>query len=367
MIILLTDFGQSEYVGVMKAVIYSINKDAKIVDLCHDISPQKTIEASWVLKNNYKYFPEGATFCCVVDPGVGTERKALAVKTTGYYFVAPDNGLLWETLKEQRIIDIREVPIPPDASSTFHGRDVFAKAAANIALGHFDTSGPKTEEIMQKITEENLSKVERFHIASLTVSGYKVMAARTGYTGEDGFEIYIPDTTHEKPEKALKVWSNLLEARAIPCGLGARDSLRLEAGLWLYGNDIDESINPLEAGLGWTVMLDKDGYFIGQRAIQKMKDEGLKKTLIGLKMEERGIPRHGYPVLNIKEEEIGVVTSGVLSPTLGYGIALAYVPTEYRKRGTEIYIQIRGKAVKGKVVKHRPFYDDSVYGWKRNK
>jgi len=100
MIILLTDFGQSEYVGVMKAVIYSINKDAKIVDLCHDISPQKTIEASWVLKNNYKYFPEGATFCCVVDPGVGTERKALAVKTTGYYFVAPDNGLLWETLKE---------------------------------------------------------------------------------------------------------------------------------------------------------------------------------------------------------------------------------------------------------------------------
>jgi len=147
MIILLTDFGQSEYVGVMKAVIYSINKDAKIVDLCHDISPQKTIEASWVLKNNYKYFPEGATFCCVVDPGVGTERKALAVKTTGYYFVAPDNGLLWETLKEQRIIDIREVPIPPDASSTFHGRDVFAKAAANIALGHFDTSGPKTEEM----------------------------------------------------------------------------------------------------------------------------------------------------------------------------------------------------------------------------
>jgi S-adenosylmethionine hydrolase len=167
MIILLTDFGQSEYVGVMKAVIYSINKDAKIVDLCHDISPQKTIEASWVLKNNYKYFPEGATFCCVVDPGVGTERKALAVKTTGYYFVAPDNGLLWETLKEQRIIDIREVPIPPDASSTFHGRDVFAKAAANIALGHFDTSGPKTEEmerlkIYREAREGTVVRIDRF-------------------------------------------------------------------------------------------------------------------------------------------------------------------------------------------------------------
>ena len=167
MIILLTDFGQSEYVGVMKGVIYRINKDAKIVDLCHDISPQKTIEASWVLKNNYKYFPEGATFCCVVDPGVGTERKALAVKTTDYYFVAPDNGLLWETLKEQKIIDIREIPIPKDASNTFHGRDVFAKAAANIDLGHFDSLGPKTEEmesleIHQKGREGTVVRIDRF-------------------------------------------------------------------------------------------------------------------------------------------------------------------------------------------------------------
>lgn len=147
MIILLTDFGQSEYVGVMKGVIYRVNKNAKIVDLCHDISPQNIIEASWILKNNYKYFPEGATFCCVVDPGVGTERKALGVQTTDYHFVAPDNGLLWETLKEQKIIELKEIPIPKDASNTFHGRDVFAKAAANIDLGHFDSLGPKTKEI----------------------------------------------------------------------------------------------------------------------------------------------------------------------------------------------------------------------------
>jgi len=148
-------------------VIYSINKDATIVDLCHDISPQKTIEASWVLKNNYKYFPKGAIFCCVVDPGVGTERKALAVKTASYYFVAPDNGLLWETIKEQKIIDIKEIPIPPDASSTFHGRDVFAKAVANIDLGHFDTLGTKTEEmerleIYQKGREGTVVRIDRF-------------------------------------------------------------------------------------------------------------------------------------------------------------------------------------------------------------
>jgi len=149
MIVLLTDFGLSEYVGVMKGVIYYINNNAIIVDLCHNISAQNIIEASWVLKNNYKYFAEGVTFCCVVDPGVGTERKALGVKTTKYNFVAPDNGLLWEALKEQEILRIRNIPIPEDASNTFHGRDVFAKSAANIDLGHFDTIGPKIEEIKE--------------------------------------------------------------------------------------------------------------------------------------------------------------------------------------------------------------------------
>jgi len=150
MIVLLTDFSFSEYVGVMKGVIYSISDNARIVDLCHDISPQNLIEAAWILKNNYKYFPVGAIFCCVVDPGVGTERKSLAVTTTDYHFVAPDNGLLWETLKEQEIVDIRVVPIPEDASRTFHGRDVFAKAAANIDLGRFDALGSTTDE-MEKL------------------------------------------------------------------------------------------------------------------------------------------------------------------------------------------------------------------------
>jgi len=145
MIVLLTDFGQSEYVGVMKGVICRINADAKILDLCHEISPQSKIEASWLLKKNYKYFPEGSVFCCVVDPGVGTTRKALAVKTTDYYFVAPDNGLLWETIKEQMVVEIREIPIPEDASRTFHGRDVFAKAAATIDSGRFDGLGTNTD------------------------------------------------------------------------------------------------------------------------------------------------------------------------------------------------------------------------------
>ncbi len=147
MIVLLTDFGQSEYVGVMKGVIYSIDSRAQVVDLCHGVSSQNIIDASWILKNNYKYFPEGSVFCCVVDPGVGGERKALAVRTEHYYFVAPDNGLLWETLKEQQVLDIREIPIPSDASCTFHGRDVFAPAAAKIGLGKFDQLGEKICQI----------------------------------------------------------------------------------------------------------------------------------------------------------------------------------------------------------------------------
>ena len=149
MIVLLTDFGQSEYVGAMKGVIYSIDDRIRVVDLCHDISAQSITEASWILKNNCQYFPEGTTFCCVVDPGVGTERKALAVRTNSCYFVAPDNGLLWETLKGHKTSDIRQIPIPPGASRTFHGKDVFAKAAANVELGNFDDFREKVSQIRE--------------------------------------------------------------------------------------------------------------------------------------------------------------------------------------------------------------------------
>ena len=178
MIVLLTDFGQSEYAGVMKGVIYSIARDAKIVDLCHNIKPQNIVEASWILKNNYKYFPKGAAFCCVVDPGVGTERKAIGVKTENWYFVGPDNGLLWETLKEQKIIDMRQITVPEDASNTFHGRDVFAKAAAHIELGCFETIGEKIErieklELYKKAREGIVVRIDRFGNIITNLAGQK--------------------------------------------------------------------------------------------------------------------------------------------------------------------------------------------------
>lgn len=152
MIVLLTDFGQSEYVGIMKAVILGVNKDARIVDLCHNIRPQCLIEASWVLKNSYTYFPKGATFCCVVDPGVGSDRRAVAVRTQDYCFVAPDNGLVWETVKANAVVEIRELEIPESAGRTFHGRDVFAGAAAGADLGRFTELG----ETIDRLTELEL-------------------------------------------------------------------------------------------------------------------------------------------------------------------------------------------------------------------
>ncbi len=167
MIVLLTDFGQSEYVGVIKGVIYRIHAEARIVDMCHAVTPQGIVEASWILKNSYKYFPAGAIFCCVVDPGVGTERKALAIRTADYYFVAPDNGLLWETLAEQEIVETRVIPIPENSSRTFHGRDVFARAAAEIALGRFEQLGPTTErievlELYRNAREGIVVRIDRF-------------------------------------------------------------------------------------------------------------------------------------------------------------------------------------------------------------
>jgi len=167
MIVLLTDFGQSEYVGIMKAVIYTINPEARITDLCHNISAQNIIEAAWILKNSHKFFPQGTIFCCVVDPGVGTERKAIAVKTNSYYFIAPDNGLLWGTLTGQKIVDTRRLPVPENASRTFHGRDVFAKAAANIDLNRFSSLGKQLEgveklELYRKGREGMVVRIDSF-------------------------------------------------------------------------------------------------------------------------------------------------------------------------------------------------------------
>jgi len=226
--------------------------------------------------------------------------------------------------------------------------------------------GPKAVDVVSEVSGENLSHVGRFSGRWVEIRGVKVLATRTGYTGEDGFELFVWDSPVDRPENAFKVWNAILEAGGKfgiePCGLGARDTLRLEAGMCLYGNDIDDDTTPLEAGIGFVVKLGK-GEFIGRDALLRQKEEGVKRLRIGIKLLERGIPRPHHEVWS-DGEKIGVVTSGTLSPVLKCGIAMAYVDAEYAKYGEHVFINIRGRKVEGEIVKF-PFYDTEKYGYRR--
>jgi aminomethyltransferase len=206
--------------------------------------------------------------------------------------------------------------------------------------------GPKAAEMLQLLVELDLTSLRPYHHATVTLLGQTAWIARTGYTGEDGFEIM------SNPALGLELWQTLLDRGVMPCGLGARDTLRLEAAMGLYGQDIDETTTPLEAGLGWVLTADTD--FIGAAALAEQKQQGIKRKLVGLEMQGRHIARHDYPILD-GDQPIGIVTSGTLSPTFGKAIALGYVPPHLAEIGQELAITIRGQAYPAKVVQ-RPFY-----------
>jgi aminomethyltransferase len=208
--------------------------------------------------------------------------------------------------------------------------------------------GPKATETLQQVTDINLSEIPYYHFTVGTVAGVSdVIISNTGYTGSGGFEIYFQN------EDALKLWDSIVEAGEefglLPCGLASRDTLRLEKGFCLYGNDIDDTTSPLEAGLGWITKFDKD--FVDKEYFAKQKEEGIKRKLVGFEMQERAIPRHDYLVVDAEGNEIGKVTSGTMSPMKNIGIGLAYVATGHNKVDSEIFIQIRNKNVPAKVVK----------------
>ena len=210
--------------------------------------------------------------------------------------------------------------------------------------------GPRAVGLVQRLTTSQLEGVKYYAFIEGRVADVACVISRTGYTGEDGFELFCGN--HD----AARLWRALLEegqADGIrPAGLGARDTLRLEAGMRLYGNDMDDKTNPLEAGLEWTLSLDKD--FIGRDAIARAQQRGLDRKLVGLKMLDRSIPRHGYPVLS-DGQPVGVVTSGNVSFTLGYNIGMAYVPSALAEPGTRLGIEVRGSAAPADVVS-LPFY-----------
>ena len=212
----------------------------------------------------------------------------------------------------------------------------------------FAVQGPKAKDVLQKLTATNLSEIKYYHFAIGEFAGCKnVCMSNTGYTGAGGFEIYVHKTDAEK------VWNAIFDAGKDegiePIGLGARDTLRLEMGFCLYGNDIDDSTSPLEGGLGWITKFTKD--FTNSSQLKKQKEEGVSKKLVGFKMIDKGIPRHGYVIKNAGDDVIGRVTSGTISPVLGIGIGLGYVTSQHSAIGSEIFIDVRGRRLKAEVVK----------------
>jgi aminomethyltransferase len=233
-------------------------------------------------------------------------------------------------------------------ASGFDGADVVDRSDdyAQIAV-----QGPRSGEVLQRLTATDLSGIKYYRFVEGQVDGAQAIIARTGYTGEDGFEVYVA------PEHAARIWRRLLAAgkefAIMPAGLGARDTLRFEACMALYGNDIDDTTTPFEAGLGWIVKLDKGG-FLGRDALTRQQAAGIKRKLVGFEMTGRGIARHGYSIWS-GGKKVGVVTSGTHAPTLGKPLGMGYVPVELSGVGAALDIEIREQKIAARVVE-TPFY-----------
>jgi aminomethyltransferase len=256
---------------------------------------------------------------------------------------------------ERYMLTVNAANIPKDWTwVTEHGQGATWNNMSDDT-GLIAVQGPKAEALVGRLADVDVAAIGYYHFAQGTVAGVATLISRTGYTGEDGFELYVPAGETER------LWNALLEAGAsagvAPIGLGARDTLRLEMRYALYGNDIDETTNPLEAGLGWVVKPAK-GDFIGRDAIEKVRVAGPARRLIGLEMNDRSVARHGYPVVK-DHSASGVVTSGTFGPSVERSIAMAYVATPHAAVGTELGVEIRGQIKPAHVVK-TPFHPSKV-------
>jgi aminomethyltransferase len=263
-----------------------------------------------------------------------------------------DDVIVYRLAEERFFICVNAANIDKDFTwmeAQNQGRAEIVNRSDEYAL--LALQGPLAATVLQRLTAVDLSTVRRYWAVPGAVAGVAALIARTGYTGEDGFEVFLPAA------QSAMVWNACLDAgrseEIVPVGLGARDTLRLEAGYLLYGNDIDAQTSPLEAGLHRLVKFDK-GHFLGREALLRQQAEGVTRQLIGLKMAEPGIPRHNYSLWD-GERLVGSITSGTQSPSLGVGIALGYVPPACAQRGTELMVEIRGRRARARIV-DRPFY-----------
>ena len=289
-----------------------------------------------------------------------TDPPALAVGRAHYSMIcAPDGGVIDDLivyrLAEDGFMVVANAGNAPVVSDALAERLVGRGAVLDdrsLATGLIALQGPRSRDVLAPHTDVDLDALRYYAIAEGHVAGIAAQVARTGYTGEDGFEIFVAT------ERTVELWDVLLDAvRAadgVPVGLGARDTLRLEAGMPLYGNELDRTTTPYDAGLGRVVKLGKAGDFVGRAALEKVAADGPKRRLVGLTVEGRGIARHGYPV-HAGERRTGIVTSGTQSPTLGVPIAMAYVAPGDGEPGTVLDIEIREARVPARVVP-LPFY-----------
>lgn len=221
---------------------------------------------------------------------------------------------------------------------------------ASDHMAQLAIQGPKAMETLQKLTDQDLSAIPFYAFTTGTLAGVEnVIISNTGYTGAGGFELYF------YPEQGHKIWDAIFEAGAgfgiKPVGLGARDTLRLEMGYCLYGNDLDDTTTPLQAGLGWITKFAENKPFVGREVLEKEKAEGVSRKLCCFALEDKGIPRHGYEIVNAEDEVIGNVTSGTISPVLKIGVGMGYLNPEFAKPGTDIYVKVRNRNLKANVVK----------------
>ena len=265
-----------------------------------------------------------------------------------------DDLIVYRIKDEQYLLVVNASNIDKDWAHISSYNNKFKADMKNISEGYslLAIQGPKAVEAMQSLTSVDLSAIKFYHFEVADFAGIEhVIISATGYTGSGGFEIYC------KNEDVKQIWDKVFEAGADfgikPIGLAARDTLRLEMGYCLYGNDIDDTTSPFEAGLGWITKFTKD--FVNSEALEKEKKHGLERKLVAFELDDRGIPRHGYDIVDGNGKTIGVVTSGTMSPSMGTGIGLGYVPIVFSELGSKIQIQIRKNAVSATVVK-LPFY-----------
>lgn len=287
------------------------------------------------------------------------DLSKVSIGQAQYSYLPNDQGGIVDDLITYRLAEDQYMLVP-NASNIQKDFDWIAQHNSMNAkmenlsddYGIFAIQGPNALEAMQKLTDVNLSEIKYFHFETGTFAGVKeVIISATGYTGSGGIEVYF------KKEDSEKIWNEVMKAGEEfgiqPIGLAARDTLRLEMGLCLYGNDIDDQTSPFEAKLGWTTKFTKD--FVNSEALKKQKEEGVDQKLSGFELVDKGIPRQGYEIVDADGNKIGVVTSGTKSPSLDKAIGMGYIANSHNKIGDEIFIQIRKKAVKAKVVK-TPFY-----------